>query len=471
MLASLVYGIRERRGFIVVSGEVGTGKTTLINAALDRLDEKTKVAYICNTAITFDQLLEVSLMELGLNEPTVTLSKVQAIHRLNEFTIEQLTNGGNVVLIVDEAQNLDELSLENLRLLSNLETRKHKLIQIILSGQPELDLKLNRPELRQLTQRISIRRCIRPLSEEETYAYIEHRLAVGGAKDSRLFGAKAKRMIYEFSAGFPRKINVLCDNALLIAFGLNSKKVDAKILEEAASDLGWRIEANHRQPILTPLPSPPLRDQGRLRRVALAATIAFALGIFLSRFTPFATDGTALSPWRSSIPERVLDSKAPPVGTHGQAANGLPSAPQAQATSLQTGMKLTAESTDLSSPGAVEPKHTFSKAVGQSKEREAEGVLSYTPGKEEPVSPSRKLPLTDSFGAKPFTPTEPSPNRVEDRIVQKGETLSEIIVRTYGEFDLTTLSAVMKENPHIRSADFIYPGQVIRLPRLNDPTS
>jgi len=143
-LASLIYGIRERRGFITVIGEVGTGKTTLLNAALDRLDEKTRVAFIFNTDVTFNEMFSMALYEWGLVKPKEKLSKVNAIQRLNNFAIEQTAKGGNVVLIVDEAQNLDNRVMENLRLLSNIETRRHKLIQIVLSGQPELDTKLGR---------------------------------------------------------------------------------------------------------------------------------------------------------------------------------------------------------------------------------------------------------------------------------------------------------------------------------------
>ena len=141
ILASLTYGIRERRGFITIVGEVGTGKTTLLNATLDRLDERIKVAYIFNTDVTFTQLLNLVLIDLGLARPDEVLLKVKMLHRLNEFATKLLYRGGNVVLIVDEAQNFGNQTMENLRFLSNLGTRKHKLIQIVLSGQPELEAK------------------------------------------------------------------------------------------------------------------------------------------------------------------------------------------------------------------------------------------------------------------------------------------------------------------------------------------
>ena len=158
ILSALIYGIRERRGFIAIVGEVGTGKTMMLNAMLDRLGHDTKVAFIFNSDLTFRQMLIMALYDLGLVEPEENLSKVKAIQRLNEFAIEQLERDGHVVIVVDEAQSLSHKTMENLRMLSNLETRKHKLVQIVLCGQPELDAKLSQPGWRQLVQRISLKR-------------------------------------------------------------------------------------------------------------------------------------------------------------------------------------------------------------------------------------------------------------------------------------------------------------------------
>jgi type II secretory pathway predicted ATPase ExeA/cell division septation protein DedD len=239
VLASLIYGIQERRGFIAVVGEVGTGKTTLIKAVLDRLDQHTKVAHLFNTDMTFEQLLVMALVELGAAKPVEALTKPESLHRLYDFATGELAKGGNVVLVVDEAQNLDRGALESLRLLSNLETRKHKLIQIVLCGQPELEAKLNDPSLRQLAQRISIRRRIVPLSEKEVYEYIDDRLVIANYRGPSLFTDEALGLIWKYSGGVPRKINILCDNALLIAYGLGKKKIKASVIEEIVSDLGW----------------------------------------------------------------------------------------------------------------------------------------------------------------------------------------------------------------------------------------
>jgi general secretion pathway protein A len=240
ILAALIYGIQERRGFITLIGEAGTGKTTLLNAMMEKLPVSTKTAFIFNTSLTFKQMFLMALDDLKLINERRNLSKLEAIQHLNKFALAQFEKGGNVVLIIDEAQNLKQNTLENLRLISNLETPKHKLVQIVLSGQPALDTILNQPNLKQLVQRISLKRFSKPLYEEETYNYINHRLSVANCKDQKLFKAGTLKLIWEYSQGIPRKINILCDNALLIAYALNKKKIDETIIREAIRDLIYR---------------------------------------------------------------------------------------------------------------------------------------------------------------------------------------------------------------------------------------
>ena len=233
----LNYGIVERRGFIVVMGEVGTGKTTLLTAILDKLDDNHKIAYIFNTDVSFEEMLGMALVDLEILKPEETVDKVDAIHLLNDFAIQQLANGGNVVFIIDEAQNLNQRSLENLRMLSNLETPKHKLIQIVLCGQPELDNLLQKSDLRQFSQRISIKRYLQPLSEKETYEYIRHRLVKSNCKNPSLFNPSARQLIWRYSQGIPRMINNICDNALLVGYGLKKNKISSSIVEKVIGDL------------------------------------------------------------------------------------------------------------------------------------------------------------------------------------------------------------------------------------------
>lgn len=239
VLKSIVYGIQGRRGLMAIIGEVGTGKTTILNTALEWLSKKTKVAYVINFDVSFEDLLAMALVKLGLVTADQTFTKVDALNRLDEFARQQLADGGNVAFIVDEAQNLNHRAMENLRLLSNLETPKHKLVQIILSGQPELEAKLDQPEVRQLTQRISIRRYIDPLKEDETYKYMQHRLEVAGYSGPLLFSQNAHRLIWEYTQGIPRKINILCDNALLIGFRIHQKKIHSPVVQKALQELRW----------------------------------------------------------------------------------------------------------------------------------------------------------------------------------------------------------------------------------------
>lgn len=240
ILAALTHGIQERRGFIALVGEAGTGKTTLLNTVMAQLPPSDKVAFIFNTALTFKQVLLMALVDLEIIESQKDLSKSEAIHHLKKFALSQLAIGGNVVIMVDEAQNLKQNFLENLRLLSNLETPKHKLVQIILCGQPDLDTKLNHPNLNQLAQRISLRRLSHRFNENETYNYINHRLAVAEYRGQPLFEPGTLKLIWEYSEGIPRKINILCDNALLIAYALEKKQIDQSILKEAIRDLSHR---------------------------------------------------------------------------------------------------------------------------------------------------------------------------------------------------------------------------------------
>jgi len=220
-------------------GEVGTGKTTVLRATLDQLDEKNRVAVITNPDLRFIDILALILYELELTRPKEKISKVRALHRLNQFAIRQLAQNDNVVLMVDEAQHLSGNALENLRLLSNLESRERKLIQIVLAGQPELDVKLSRHDMRQLVQRISLRRYIMPLSRKETCEYIQHRLRVAGYARRRFFSDRALTLIWKFSRGVPRRINILCDNVLLIAYARNKKKIKGAVIKEAVKDLSY----------------------------------------------------------------------------------------------------------------------------------------------------------------------------------------------------------------------------------------
>jgi general secretion pathway protein A len=230
-LAQLVYGVREQRGFMVLTGEVGTGKTTLLRALVQRLDSTTSVAYLAHAALPFEGLLEYLLEDFGIAKGEQ--SQAQRLVTLNHFLIEQRRSGRGSVLIIDEAQNIDAQTLEQVRLLSNFETSTEKLLQIVLAGQPELSEKLNLPELRQLKQRIGLRCRIARLMPEETRQYIRTRLRIAGANDLTIFGDDAVRRIAAYTGGIPRLVNIVCDHCLVIGYAEQKRRIDGRIAEEA----------------------------------------------------------------------------------------------------------------------------------------------------------------------------------------------------------------------------------------------
>jgi general secretion pathway protein A len=232
VLAQLTYGVLERKGFIVLTGEVGTGKTTLLRTLLDRLDLAVhRVAYVHNSALSTDGLLEYVLQDWGVKSTATT--RAQRLFELNEFLIDQHRQGLVPVLIIDEAQNLEVETLEAVRLLSNFETTQDKLMQIVLVGQPELRATLNRPELRQLKQRIALRCHIGPLSPAETRLYVRHRLRVAGAADTAIFTDQAVQKIAEYSRGVPRVVNIVCDHCLVTGYADSKRRIDARVIREA----------------------------------------------------------------------------------------------------------------------------------------------------------------------------------------------------------------------------------------------
>ena len=233
-LASLNYGIMQRKGFITLIGEAGTGKTTLLKKLMDDLDQNTRTVFIFNTNVSFDEMLEYMFHEFDL--PVHNGKRLYMLQRLNTFLLDELRAGRNVALLIDEAQDLEYSVMEDLRLLSNLETAKEKILQIVLSGQPELGQKLGNPSLRQLRQRVAINCRLQPLSPDEVSEYIVARLMAAGCADPRLFSRDAEAKIYEISRGIPRVVNHLATQALLEGMARGVSEVDAAIVEAVAAE-------------------------------------------------------------------------------------------------------------------------------------------------------------------------------------------------------------------------------------------
>jgi general secretion pathway protein A len=234
-LVTLHYGIEARKGFVIITGEAGTGKTTLLRMLMHNLDSAIHTAFIFNPRLSFTALLRFILSDLGV--ASSAKDRLKLTEQLNGHLIEQLKKGQTVALLVDEAQALSDEILEELRLLSNLETDREKLIQIVLMGQPELERKLDDPELRQLKQRVTLRCRLLPLSQHEVGLYIASRLKTAGYEGKELFAPEAVEKITHYSNGIPRLVNVVCDNALVIASAASKQRVSAEMIEEVARDL------------------------------------------------------------------------------------------------------------------------------------------------------------------------------------------------------------------------------------------
>ncbi len=234
-MGSIIYGVGKKKGFIAITGEVGVGKTTILRSYLERISrQQLKIVYVFNANVSFKGLLDTIYQELDIDNETDDIFEM--INQLQQILIEEYKHGRTVVLIVDEAQNMPIKTQENLRMLSNLETSTDKLIQIVLVGQPEFEDLLNLKELRQLKQRIAVRAKINSLTQEESMAYIQHRLTKSTIDDTQIFTRGALKLIINKAKGTPRVLNILCDNALITGYGYQKNPITSGIAREVISD-------------------------------------------------------------------------------------------------------------------------------------------------------------------------------------------------------------------------------------------
>jgi type II secretory pathway predicted ATPase ExeA len=270
------YTVWNREGFVVITGEIGCGKTTLIQKLLSELNESVVVAKVFQTQLDEVEFLQAVLVEFGLNP--FNAKKVELLDMLNTFLVDQFLQQKQIVLIVDDAHNLSLKVLEEIRMFAGLETRKEKILHVILVGQPQLNEMLEHPDMQQLMQRVKLRYHIRALTEPEVREYVRHRLSIAGASTRTVFQPQALPLIYKYAGGIPRLINTLCDTALTCAYADNLQDVTPQILETAAKELQWpphaeRVESNRLR--VRPV-SPEGGVQGILREQAqaLAAILA-----------------------------------------------------------------------------------------------------------------------------------------------------------------------------------------------------
>lgn len=299
----LQYAIRRREGFVVITGDIGTGKTTLCRAILDHVDRRTFTALVLNPFVSEEDLLRLILQDFGVvsreevrRGRLAGVTKQELIDTLNDFLLSLQPLGASALLIVDEAQNLPVQVLEQIRLLSNLETDKEKLLQVVLVGQLNLRAILRRPELRQLDQRVSIRYQLRPLTREETGSYIAHRLTIAGGGCAVAFTLRALHGVHAFTGGIPRLINLVCDRTLLAAFSARALRVEPELVEKVARTLDLKAPASrlpewmHRRAAAVAV--------GAAAMAMAAAALAFGAGYF-SRADPAPSTLAAPSAYRS----------------------------------------------------------------------------------------------------------------------------------------------------------------------------
>ena len=421
-LDTMIKGIKNRWGFICITGEVGTGKTTLIHSLLNRLDEKVKTVFIFHTLITFKELLGNILMELDLE--VIGESKEALLNHLIEYLSHRLGRDETLAVIIDEAQNLSKEVMEELGELSELEPQTSVRLQIVFVGQPEFEDKLNSPGLRKLNQRIGIRREIKALSDEESKEYIEHRLKLVGSSSSERFTPKAISMIISYAKGIPRVINILCDNAFLIGYSLSKKKVDEDIIREVIRNmegpvpqkaLPTRIGKVVKEFLLISLERNPFP-----RRISLILLSLLCLGGLVFLMHGFLQ--------RRPLNTRSIESiRTPRVDTK----------PSSVSPSPQTATEQTSKVDNRYPPAGREsvpiesPQHIVS-----------------------PSKSSMTLNTKDILK--------------EVIVVQKGQNISLLIQKYYRKANTTLIDLILDFNPEITNAHLILIDQKIKIPKITE---
>jgi general secretion pathway protein A len=452
--ATLQYGIRERKGFIALTGEVGTGKTTLLRRLMESIDPGVKVVLVYNTSVTFDELVEFICGELGI--PVEGLSRVGRMRALDRFLLEEAQRNALVVLLLDEAQNLSPEALENLRLISNLETSTAKLLQIVLVGQPELDAKLALPGLRQVTQRIALRFRLKRLEDSEVEAYIDYRLRMVGSSRKALFSDAAIRKLLPYVRGIPRLINIACDNALVLAYATDHKKVNGVIMDTVLEDLRLQRAAKALwTPIRETEPETPAPFRA-WRGVAVASALALAAVAVVGLAGPsavaarFASLGalardavsTTEPPAPSPAPARAPAPTTPAPTTQASSATPAPAAVPAPPASVEATVP-----GEHPSPGPAEP----SAAPGPAP-TEAQGPSA---GRPKPTSGPGRATRTAERASRGAA------------ALREGDTVSELVLEHYGRHSWLALDLIHEMNPAIEDLDVVPAGQTLRLPSLS----
>ncbi|HBP89497.1 MAG TPA: hypothetical protein DD706_17555 [Nitrospiraceae bacterium] len=417
-MGAIIYGIERRKGFVAIYGEVGVGKTTIIRAYLEKTsDRKQKTVYILNPVLSFHGLLTDIFRSLDL-VPSHDDS-AEMVNQLQEALIQEYRRDSTVVLVIDEAQNMPVKTLEQLRLLSNLETSTDKLIQIVLIGQPELTTLLNHPTLKSLNQRIALRATIHPLQQKESQAYIEHRIALSSSTGAPLFTQGAMKLIIREAQGIPRRINILCDNALITGYGKQQKPVSINEVREILVDMN-----GSRSSYLVKW------------AVGVAVVILLAIGAFL--LSPIFLPGNA-GVSQVGLSERDSQNvRATSSEKMSQESIGQPGEPL---------MPMASSGSEIDRP----IPHT---------DRGGDGVMTKTPVEKVIESAKSDGKIRDHTEAA----SKSSSVLPVTRAVREGDNLSQIANEAYGSSSRQYVEWLRRHNPEISDPDIILPGQKIVLP-------
>jgi len=416
--ATIAYGVARRKGFVAITGEVGTGKTTVLRAYLNSLDAaQIQTVYIYNPDLSFDELLRTLLTELGEEPGDETTDGI--LRKIQFKLISLFEQNRTLLLVVDEAQNMPIDTLEKLRMLSNLETSKDKLIQIVLVGQPELDEKLNLYKLRQLKQRIAVRAALRPLTAGESVEYIRHRFEYAGGQFEGILEASALRKLVRHAHGSPRSLNILCDNVLLAGFGADQRPIGAALVHEVAYDMGGLVKPRF----------------GRRERIAAAAMLILTLA------------GIALGNWQANAAYLRGGSSPANVANTGTTEAEKPTPPAVDAALAQDTKAVIAEQ-----PQAV---------------AEIRGTTT-APKLDAPVAVAAEpVKAPEASVAKPpraRTRKAPAGAGEMEYWVKPGENLTRLLLAHYGRNDDAVLLAVQARNPDIQNINMILKGQKLIFP-------
>jgi type II secretory pathway predicted ATPase ExeA len=450
--ASLLYGIRERKGFIVLTGEVGTGKTTLLRRLMTNLEKSIHFAFFYNTTLSFEELLTFVCEDFGLQAEGK--SPLQKIQLLNTFLLSCLQQGGTGVLLIDEAQNLRDDVLENLRLLSNLETSSEKLLQIVLVGQPELENKLAQPRLRQFRQRVAIQARLDVLKDREVEPFIYHRLRLVGYESRDLFPQETIDCICKYARGTPRLINIICDNALLVAYSADQKTISVDMIEEVARDLRLKIES----------------AGVRVETASTSETISTSR--VESTIDRPSEDGSSsiVSPDVPARPASVEPSRSKRVGIAVVLAIGAVGAALAtKPLPFLSSFKILSDA-EKNSQGSASTAQQVPTAGEAAEERVAarDDAAMAAIAQPKPEAAAKEDP--EKLPTPAITPGAQENWRGSPVKIEHGATAFEMILRNYGSYNTLGIDLTKEANPQIEDLDRLLAGDKICVPPLNRET-